>query len=417
MKQKSERNTLQSIKFESFSKKIYQKQSNNYMVRFLWAVVFMQFPVTFTLSYYHFIYVRPHVFFYNAILTAIITLTLAYIDKKYVFTEKIKYFIIIFLLILDGEFVYVYLNDLAIQFFWIFPVILAGFYLDNSISIFTIVASLMGLAVYDFLVPITFMPSRFLDLYTTSVMIILGIITAIYFQNRYTRQIKYSVDDAVKSISHGTSIINHAVKNELNNILVCVDNIKRELQRKNIILESADFEIIDETVDHLNEFIARIQKEISGVTLHKTSTDISRLLDNCLDSLTPLAKSRNILINRVYQPSIIISCDPISIREVFNNIVRNSIEAIDLNKQGEITVLVKNAGKNTTIDFSDNGCGISKEHLPRVVDPFFSTKKYRSNNFGLGLTYCYNIIKEHDAEFDIFSEVNTGTTVSILFKG
>lgn len=62
---------------------------------------------------------------------------------------------------------------------------------------------------------------------------------------------------------------------------------------------------------------------------------------------------------------------------------------------------------------SDNGKGISKNMLSKVFDPFFSTKPSK-NNFGLGLTFCYNVIQKHCGVIDIESEENKGTKIIIM---
>jgi signal transduction histidine kinase len=64
------------------------------------------------------------------------------------------------------------------------------------------------------------------------------------------------------------------------------------------------------------------------------------------------------------------------------------------------------------IEFADTGLGIAPEHLPKVMEPFFTTKA-AGKGTGLGLAICRRIVQEHHGTFTLASEVGTGTTVRI----
>ena len=65
------------------------------------------------------------------------------------------------------------------------------------------------------------------------------------------------------------------------------------------------------------------------------------------------------------------------------------------------------------IEFADTGVGIPPEHLPRVMEPFFTTKE-EGKGTGLGLAICRRAIQEHGGEMQITSECGKGTTVRIV---
>jgi two-component system, sporulation sensor kinase E len=60
----------------------------------------------------------------------------------------------------------------------------------------------------------------------------------------------------------------------------------------------------------------------------------------------------------------------------------------------------------------DTGIGIPPEHLRRIFDPFFTTNK---NGTGLGLSIVHQIVEKHSGTIQVMSEVNRGTTFTIIF--
>ena len=66
------------------------------------------------------------------------------------------------------------------------------------------------------------------------------------------------------------------------------------------------------------------------------------------------------------------------------------------------------------VSIADQGIGIPKEHLPRIFDPYFSTKQRGS---GLGLATTYSIVKNHGGLIGVDSQLGRGTTIEVHFAG
>jgi len=117
----------------------------------------------------------------------------------------------------------------------------------------------------------------------------------------------------------------------------------------------------------------------------------------------------------------LIEVDAGQINQVFNNIIINADQAmpeggvIDI-KVENYTAGIKNAlslapGNYLKITIADQGIGISAEHLTKIFDPYFTTKKRGS---GLGLTTTFSIIKNHGGKVDVTSKPGQGTTFMIF---
>ncbi len=88
------------------------------------------------------------------------------------------------------------------------------------------------------------------------------------------------------------------------------------------------------------------------------------------------------------------------LNQVIINIVKNSIEAIPDEKKGWIKMYTRLNKNNITTYIEDNGSGISKENMQKIMEPFFTTK---CNGTGLGLSLSSEIIKAHKGEMVISS--------------
>ncbi|MEZ4363894.1 MAG: HAMP domain-containing sensor histidine kinase [Kofleriaceae bacterium] len=92
------------------------------------------------------------------------------------------------------------------------------------------------------------------------------------------------------------------------------------------------------------------------------------------------------------------------------NLIRNAAEAVAQKGGGEVILRSRRDGERVVIDVADDGPGIEAEALPRLFDPFFSTKKHGS---GLGLALTQEIVREHGGELTVESAPRRGATFSI----
>ncbi len=105
--------------------------------------------------------------------------------------------------------------------------------------------------------------------------------------------------------------------------------------------------------------------------------------------------------------------DQIKMTQVFLNIVKNAVDAVD--KKGEISIKTSYDRKTERIQVSveDNGHGIKKEDTGKIFDPFFTTKP-PGKGTGLGLSVSYGIVVEHGGEIRVRSEIGKGATFTVL---
>ncbi|MGG1691824.1 ATP-binding protein [Heyndrickxia ginsengihumi] len=138
---------------------------------------------------------------------------------------------------------------------------------------------------------------------------------------------------------------------------------------------------------------------------------IQKLLNEVILLMQAEGLQRNIEIEKHFPAqSYFIKCDESKIKQVFINLIKNGMEAIDEN--GKLSVAISIQGsRHIVISITDTGCGIPKEKLNNIGQPFYTTKE---NGNGLGLMLCYRIIDEHQGKIKIYSQVDEGTSFQIF---
>lgn len=158
-----------------------------------------------------------------------------------------------------------------------------------------------------------------------------------------------------------------------------------------------------------------ILQEFLNLAKPQTSQLKKNDLNSILQDVTTLFQSESHLKNvQIYQKNDVtlpqIICDRNQVKQVFINLIRNSMEAIV--HEGIIKIAGSIEKENVLIKIIDNGIGISEERLKRLGEPFYSNKE---KGTGLGLMLCFRIIRQHNGTIFVKSTENQGTTVEVRF--
>ena len=223
-----------------------------------------------------------------------------------------------------------------------------------------------------------------------------------------------TLEGTMKAFSSGMAILSHTLKNETAKISICMNNIKQTIESPEVDINDVNenINVVLDSVDYLSQITGRLRKQIDEISLFEEYTDLLQIVETSVGRVSLYIKQENINVSLLLSSGIKIKCDQLHIVETITNILKNSIEA--LGKGGFIEVSLYVNKKHVNLTISDNGEGIPDEYIDRVFEPFYSTKS-RETNFGLGLCYCYNVMKKHNGDMEIFSTQGAGTTVIMSF--
>ena len=212
---------------------------------------------------------------------------------------------------------------------------------------------------------------------------------------------KYEKD---KQLKNSLFKITHEVKNP---IAVCKGyldmldiNDKDKLNRYIPIIKQE----IDRSLNIMTDFM-----EFSKIKIEKDILDINVLLEDIEKEFNIIINKKNIQMTTIItQEEIFIIGDYNRLKQVFINIIKNSIESIS--NHGKIEIMTHILKDKYYIEITDNGCGMDEYTLSKVKELFFTTKKKGS---GLGVGLSNEIIKAHNGSIDYISKLNKGTKVIV----
>ncbi|MFB3167320.1 MHYT domain-containing protein [Neobacillus sp. 179-C4.2 HS] len=166
--------------------------------------------------------------------------------------------------------------------------------------------------------------------------------------------------------------------------------------------------MIDE-INRINFIVSEFMVLSKPHVVQYSLTDLSQSIKNVITLLNTQAIMNNIeIVPEFNGEQFLIKCEENQIKQVIANLIKNSIEAMP--QGGKIQIRMEHQNANLVISVIDSGVGISRENLPLLGTPFYTTK---NEGTGLGLMVSKKIIQNHNGKFEIKSVPNIATTVTI----
>jgi two-component system, OmpR family, phosphate regulon sensor histidine kinase PhoR len=191
-----------------------------------------------------------------------------------------------------------------------------------------------------------------------------------------------------------------------------------EVNKKFLASTSRNVDRLVNLVGDLDE----ISKLESGEQLlYQENFVVQDLLKEVFESLAIKADEKEIkyFVKKGCEFPLTVYADKEKIRQVFINLVENAIKYGKQNGTIESS-FYKVDSKRVLIEVSDDGAGISEEHLPRIFERFYRTDLARSRKIGgsgLGLAICKHIIEAHGQNIHVRSKTDVGSTFGFMLPG
>ena len=231
-----------------------------------------------------------------------------------------------------------------------------------------------------------------------------------------TKELKAARDQILRSerlaaLGRLAAGVAHEMNNPLSGILLFTQSLLKRTNKDPSIQE--DLKIVEQEIIRCSHIVRSLLDFARETKPKKVPTQVNQVIENTLSLVENQADFHNILIIKEFDSSIpMIALDANQMQQVLMNIILNAADAMP--NGGTLTVKSSLSLEDNFVEvrIADAGCGIPKEMIDRIYDPFFTTKESKKGT-GLGLAVSYGIIKKHQGFILVESEEGKGTTFTI----
>jgi two-component system, NtrC family, sensor kinase len=216
--------------------------------------------------------------------------------------------------------------------------------------------------------------------------------------------------EKLTSLGQLAASIAHEINNPLSGVLVYAKLLAKKTEKGELTQETTleylnkmETELVRSTglVRDLLDFARQSQPALR-------EADLNDIVGRALDLVSHSASLRDIQVRKEFSvaPACLIA-DGDQLHQVAVNLILNAVQAMP--EGGELTLRTGAGSGQLKFEVRDTGCGISKDNLPKLFTPFFTTKK-KVKGVGLGLAVSYGIIQRHHGRIEVISKEGDGTT-------
>lgn len=170
----------------------------------------------------------------------------------------------------------------------------------------------------------------------------------------------------------------------------------------------------------INDILDFSKADADKLQVEQVDVDFIKMIKQCIRIIKPKADEAKInIIDNTGEKHYLISADPKRLKQVFLNIMSNSIKFTPENGELKVNLIANDNEKSLKIQFIDTGIGIAAKDIAKVMQPFVQVENSLSKKHagtGLGIPLTKKLVELMHGKFEITSEVGLGTTVTLSFK-
>ena len=220
------------------------------------------------------------------------------------------------------------------------------------------------------------------------------------------------------------SSLAHELDSPLKSILTRTKRLIDDYKNRDFeFISYKDFKVIISTLEQLERQLEHCSRTTSRMLyvgkrharLEENNCQINDVLKNISVELSEQLRSANIkLASRLGKQLPLVAVGPVECHQIVHNVIINSIQAMPSGGTIKVRTFLDKSRELIGIDVTDEGVGITPDHLSKVFEPFFTTKERGiDKSSGLGLSIIYSIITAAGGAVHIKSSLRKGTTVHI----
>lgn len=228
------------------------------------------------------------------------------------------------------------------------------------------------------------------------------------------RQFRHA--ERLAAVGKLANIIAHEVGTPLHVIAGRARHLGRRLPEDDPRQE--DVESIREQVSRITRTMKHVLQSSRAIPARREPVDLGQVVRDAAGIVSPEYAARSVEL-RVSLPAGLptLPADADGLTQVLLNLLTNALAATPAGGRVEIdgTAVARDGRAGVALSIADNGTGIAPEHLDRIFDPFFSTK--RNDGTGLGLSICRDIVRAHEGDITVESAPGAGACFTLWLPG
>jgi PAS domain S-box-containing protein len=232
-----------------------------------------------------------------------------------------------------------------------------------------------------------------------------------------TKRLQYemALKEKMAALGQMSSGLAHELRNSMGVILGFCKLLQRKETDQTPTQEIATG-ILNEALS-MESLIQRFLTFAKPFDLRIEKVNLKNIVDECIKALEEKLKENKIKFEVRSEPDLpTIMGDKLLLKQSFQNLIQNSIEAMPLGGELYIDlreIQIPHKEKFIKVEISDTGCGIEEKDQKKIFNPFFTSKE---KGTGLGLSLVKKIIDLHHGEIELESQISKGTTFKIYLQ-
>jgi signal transduction histidine kinase len=241
---------------------------------------------------------------------------------------------------------------------------------------------------------------------------ILGLGVIFYTQHRQLREVRaletrMEQGERLAVVGNMAAAVAHELRNPLNAVSMGMQRLRAEFEPAPREEYVRMVDLVLGEVRRLNTIVEEFLSLARPMPLKHEPVVVTALVEEVLALVEPQARGTGITVRREISPGLpVVQADRDRIKQVLLNLALNAIQAMP--SGGTLTLSAAAAGGRLTVAATDTGSGIAADLLPRIFEPYLTTK---AEGLGLGLAIARRIVEAHGGGISAASDPGRSTTV------
>jgi C4-dicarboxylate-specific signal transduction histidine kinase len=203
------------------------------------------------------------------------------------------------------------------------------------------------------------------------------------------------------------------VTHEIANPLASMDSVLQLMQRRPEKLRPESVQTLREQVSRIHQIITQMKAFAHPAEMQRQTLALNDVVNASIDMVRFDKRVQAVEVERRFDPEAgVIELLPQALQQVLVNLTINALDPMNDVQHPRLIVRTERREGWCVIEVTDNGHGITPEHMDRLFEPFFTTKPVGKGT-GLGLSISYSLVQKQGGSISVRSEPGRGTTFTI----